>query len=429
MGVNSPMARAKSLAAALCAGLILAGCSFVSDVLYPSLSGDEPEGAAPPAMASGAQSIPASAAESNGQPTLSPAAAAPPALGTGQFNPPSVTPGQPTGTFVGQKVVQFRGELQRLQAQIREENQSLQAIRGQTVQHSERYHATVGVIQARLQVGTTPGNPILVSQWNAAQGLLDQVASDVAQMNSLANRVSGTSTLASYLLELVRAAYGLSGAVDEDHRQLTILEDEVNRTVVTIDRLLNELSSDISRQSAYLATERSNLTALSLAIKNGELYGSSLANRAFQSSAPVASAAPAALPGEAQAPAAGGDPLRPAERRVRAGAVHRLVGRAQPPAERDLRPCGGRAAVGFARPSHARAEPVEARRGEGAALDVGDGPADGPRPPVGDDQLRRRDRRGAHLRALGAARDAGPRYASTVATASASAWSKAAASA
>jgi hypothetical protein len=294
------MARAKSLAAALCAGLILAGCSFVSDVLYPSITGEEPSSSAPPttmASAGGTQQIAASEAERNSQPTLSPAP--PPTLGTGQFNPPAVTPGAPTGTFVGQKVGQFRGELQRLQEQIRGENQSLQAIRGQTVQHSERYHSTVGAIQARLQVGTTPGNPILVSQWNAAQGLLDQIASDVAQMNSLANRVSGTSTLASYLLESVRAAYGLSGAVDEDHRQLAILEDEVNRTVVTIDRLLNELSSDIGRQSAYLATERSNLTALSLAIKNGELYGSSLANRAFQSSAPVASAAPTSLPGGA----------------------------------------------------------------------------------------------------------------------------------
>ncbi len=300
MGVNSPMAQARTLAAAICAGLILAGCSFVSDVLYPSITGEEPSGngAAQPTMAAsgGAQQIPASAAESNSQPTLSPAP--PPMLGTGQFTPPAVTPGAPTGTFVGQKVVQFRGELQALQEQIRDENGVLQGIRGQTVQHSERYHATVGAIQARLQVGTTPGNPILVSQWNAAQGLLDQISSDVAQMNSLANRVSGTSTLSSYLLESVRAAYGLSGAVDEDHRQLSILEDEVNRTVVTIDRLLNELSSDIGRQSAYLATERSNLTALSLAIKNGELYGSSLANRAFQSSAPVASAAPTSLPGD-----------------------------------------------------------------------------------------------------------------------------------
>jgi hypothetical protein len=100
-------------------------------------------------------------------------------------------------------------------------------------------------------------------------------------MNSLANRVAADSTTASYLLETTRATYGLSGAVDDDHRQLSILEDEVNRTVVLIDRLLNELSDDINRQSSYLGNERKNLTTLSIAVKNGELLGSSLANRAY----------------------------------------------------------------------------------------------------------------------------------------------------
>ena len=100
-------------------------------------------------------------------------------------------------------------------------------------------------------------------------------------MNSRANEVAGTSTMSAYLLETTRAAYGLSGAVESDHRQLAILEDEVNRTVVLIDRLLNELSEDINRQTTYVAAERSNLTALSLAIKNGEALGSSLSNRAY----------------------------------------------------------------------------------------------------------------------------------------------------
>ncbi len=79
-----------------------------------------------------------------------------------------------------------------------------------------------------------------------------------------------------------------------DHRQLAILEDETNRTVVLIDRLLNELSEDVSRQTAYVGNERGNLTTLSLAVKNGELLGRSLANRAFASVAPIASQPPTA---------------------------------------------------------------------------------------------------------------------------------------
>jgi len=75
--------------------------------------------------------------------------------------------------------------------------------------------------------------------------------------------------------------------------------------VVLIDRLLNELSEDVSRQSNYLSAERTNLTTLALAIKNGELLGSSLGNRAFSSSAPVASgfqSAPVASPGGIRRP-------------------------------------------------------------------------------------------------------------------------------
>jgi hypothetical protein len=87
----------------------------------------------------------------------------------------------------------------------------------------------------------------------------------------------------------VQATFGLTGAVDADHAQLTILEDDTNRTVVLIDRLLNELNEDISRQTNYVGRERANLTVLSLAVKNGELFGTSLANRAFSSAGGVAS--------------------------------------------------------------------------------------------------------------------------------------------
>ena len=124
-------------------------------------------------------------------------------------------------------------------------------------------------VNARLQVGTTPGNPVLVQQWNEAQAQLDRISADVAAMNNLANKVAADSAMSSYLLESTRAAYGLSGAVDEDHRQLAILEDEVNKTVVLIDRLLNELSDDIRRQTDYVNRERGNIQTLAVAIKNG----------------------------------------------------------------------------------------------------------------------------------------------------------------
>jgi hypothetical protein len=287
------MARTKTHITLLLSGLMLAGCSMVSDALWPSLTGESSK------TENRGTAIPASKAEANSQPTLSPPP--PPSLGNTNFIPPQVTQGAATGTYVGQRVVELRNELQRLQGQIGQQNAQLQAIRNLTVQHSQNYHTTIAAVNAKLQVGTTPGNPTLVNQWNVAQASLAQVENDIARMNTLANGVAGTSTLSAYLLETTRAAYGLSGAIDEDHRQLAILEDEVNRTVVLIDRLLNELSEDIARQSNYLSAERTNLTTLALAIKNGELLGSGLGNRAYSSAAPSASegfsAAPAAATG------------------------------------------------------------------------------------------------------------------------------------
>jgi hypothetical protein len=267
------MARMK-IPAAVAAVLLLGGCSFVSDALFPSLSDEEPARPAPAPQAAAPRPAPA--------PAPAPVVAAPPPqLGSSTFQPPAVTPGSSTGTAVGAKIGQMRGELARLQAGVNEHNAALQKLRVQTVSHAQRYHGTVAAINSRLQVGTTPGNPVLVSQWSTAQTQLDGVSRDIAEMNSLANRVANDSSTSSYLLETTRATYGLAGAVDEDHRQLSILEDEVNRTTVLIDRLLNELSEDINRQSIYVGNERKNLTTLSIAIKNGELLGSSLANRAF----------------------------------------------------------------------------------------------------------------------------------------------------
>jgi hypothetical protein len=273
------------------AALLLSGCSFINstaDSVWSSLSGEDSGAKASSSNGGGSVvAIPPSPAESNPQPTLNPALnPRPPALGTNSFNATPVTPGSPTGTYVGAKVQSLRGDLQRLQDNINRHNSDLQQLRQGMAQDAANYYGLVGTINSRLQVGTTPGNPELGAQWNQAQAALDRMADDVAKLNSLSNQSAADSSLAAYILESVKAAYGLQGAVDEDHRQLRLLESDVNRTVVLIDRLLNAISDDISRQSNYVSNERSNLVTLSLAIKNGELYGQSLSNRAFVSATP-----------------------------------------------------------------------------------------------------------------------------------------------
>jgi len=251
--------------------LALSACSFTEEALWPSLTGEDPaENTATSQQTEQQQQANAEQAiASTGQPVL----------GTTDFEPAPVTQGEATGTFVGKKVASMRGELSQLIEQIRLHNGELQELRAKTIQDSQRYHGTVAAINARLQVGTTPGNPILVQQFNSSLSDLDRISSDIAQMSSLAQKVAEDSAMSDYMLQSVQSAFSLSGAVDEDHRQLAILQDEVNQTVVLIERLLKEVTEDVRRQTNYVAAERANLNALAAGVKAGEIYGTSLSNR------------------------------------------------------------------------------------------------------------------------------------------------------
>jgi hypothetical protein len=259
-------------------GLLLAGCE--SDNLWPSLSGEAPAATSAQAQTSGTvPNAPSPVANSS----TGSAYSAPVATGASSAAAPVVSGPAPksTGTFVGKKIVSMRSDLGKLKGAINRLNSRMTTLRTENESSTQRYHGVVAAMNAKLQAGTTPGNPVLVKQWNEAQKQLEKIEGNISKMNGLSNDSGSEATVAGYLLDSVRATYTLSGAVDEDHVQLRGLEDEVNRTVVFIDRLLNELSNDINRQTGYLSNERRNLTTMSIAIKNGERYGASLMNRAF----------------------------------------------------------------------------------------------------------------------------------------------------
>lgn len=296
------MALSSYRALVLGAALLLPACSFTEEALWPSLTGEDPSGRG---AASGGQSTQAAAADpGTGTVSAVPQQEAPisqvsnqPPLGTGNFEPAGVTPGTSTGTMVGKKVEELREELRRLQGSISNHNGLLQQLRGRTIQDSQRYHGGMAAINARLQVGTTRGNPILVQQFNAAQQDLDRIALDVSEMNKLAQGAAGDATMVNYLSERAQATFQISGAVDEDHKQLRVLEDETNQTAVLVDRLMKEVTDDVRRQTAYIGSERANMNVVASAIKSGEFMGNSLPNRAgtafVQPSEPMAAMATA----------------------------------------------------------------------------------------------------------------------------------------
>ena len=259
--------------------LLTGGCSFSADSLWPSLSS--------PSSKSVKQinkkiTIRPSKEEKTSQSLANLSGGLnPPKLGATNFKVTAPKGGKLTGTLVGNKISTLRDDLKRLQASIDIENNDLQAVRSQSNSNSKTYHDRVAVMRSKLQLGTTPGNPMMVEAWNAAQEQLEKVNDDIGEMNSLSSRVAADASMSAYLLDATRASFGISGAVDEDHQQLEVLEDEVSQTVVLIERLLTELSDDIRRQSSYVANERSQLNTLALAIKNGEFFGPSLASTAY----------------------------------------------------------------------------------------------------------------------------------------------------
>ncbi len=249
---------------ALAAALSLAACSDIDDMFG---GGDETaaaDTAAPPdagAAPSAAAAAPMSAPVSAG--------AAPVAT----ITPVTIDNGPDTGTAVNKTIQSLRAQVSGLQQKLAANSGRLADLRNQGAGAAGSYQEAKAHITTRLQIGTTRGNPELVAEWNTAQGQLDALSANVNALNTLGTDVTNDSSNAHYALNQISATFNVSGAVDEDHRQLQLLEDQTSQTIVMIDRLLSEVSDAIQRQTAYVATERANLTTLSSAIKNGDFYG------------------------------------------------------------------------------------------------------------------------------------------------------------
>lgn len=177
-----------------------------------------------------------------------------------------------TGTqTVRQRIQQLRADQAALNSAIAAQQNQLAQTRSKLSADASAYSSLTNGITSRLQAGTTPGNPNLVNDWNAAQAKLDDVTLGVGTLNSLASQVTTQASVAGYLLENVRATYSVGGAVDEDHRNLRSIESETTRSMQMIDRLIGDLNAQISRENGFLARERTNLAALSYGVNLGRL--------------------------------------------------------------------------------------------------------------------------------------------------------------
>ena len=186
----------------------------------------------------------------------------------------------PIFTYVGQRILEMKEEFNKLDADIKQGEDNFEELKFNGIKSAENYHSIVAAIAARLQIGTTPGNPILLNQYEQAQTELAEVGAQGQNLVDVGNQIALFSTRVSYLLEQARSAKKLRGAVDEDHRNLSSFQDTLKRRNVDVLRTLEDLNETVRRRDIFLAAERRRLTQLANAISIGESFGLGLGSLA-----------------------------------------------------------------------------------------------------------------------------------------------------
>jgi hypothetical protein len=181
--------------------------------------------------------------------------------------------GEPVFTYVGQRILEMQNEYSKLDNDISKRKLSFDLLKSNGIKSAENYHSLVAAIAARLQIGTTPGNPILLDQFEKAQSELSDVSAQGQTIVDVGNQIALLSTRVDYLLEQARSAKRLRGAVDQDHRNLSSFQDSLKRRSVDVLRSLEELNETVRRREIFLAAERRRLTLLANAISVGESFG------------------------------------------------------------------------------------------------------------------------------------------------------------
>ena len=95
------------------------------------------------------------------------------------ITPIQIEPGSNTGTAVSASIATMRAQVQQLNDHVGANAAHLAELRNAGADSAFAYHESKARITTRLQVGTTRGNPELVSEWNNAQSSLDSLAGNI----------------------------------------------------------------------------------------------------------------------------------------------------------------------------------------------------------------------------------------------------------
>ena len=196
----------------------------------------------------------------------------------------------PSGTFVGQKINPLREDFLAVAEAFNIHRDSYEEVKSRVYGASTEFYGTIAAVNTKLQLGTTPGNPVLVRQYDQAQSELDNIEEYMREINLLNQKVNADAGVVALLKSTLNKTLRLAGAIDQDHRQLELLEDDTEKLEIDIARLINEITEEISRQAGYAKIENQNMLVMAVAIRNGEAMGTGILNRSFLAAQALAEA-------------------------------------------------------------------------------------------------------------------------------------------
>ncbi len=181
----------------------------------------------------------------------------------------NVVNGSYTGTFVGQRVSAFRQELSQIKQAQKSGERQLEKINANISNNASLYQKTISAVETKLQAGTTPGNPNMYAMLQQAQGNVQTMFANANALENLSNKTANILTSVNYLENSIAAAFSISGAVDEDHKQLRELQNDAMTTAQKAAALNENVAAaaNFQQQSAIQASQEIN--ALHESVKNG----------------------------------------------------------------------------------------------------------------------------------------------------------------
>ena len=196
----------------------------------------------------------------------------------------------PSGTFVGQKINPLREDFLAVAEAFNIHRDSYEEVKSRVYGASTEFYGTIAAVNTKLQLGTTPGNPVVVRQYDQAQSELDNIEEYMREINLLNQKVNADAGVVALLKSTLNKTLRLAGAIDQDHRQLELLEDDTEKLEIDIARLINEITEEISRQAGFAKIENQNMLVMAVAIRNGEAMGTGILNRSFLAAQALAEA-------------------------------------------------------------------------------------------------------------------------------------------